>query len=98
MSAKHSTKVTIWGEEYSLRSDADPEHTKAVAQHVDAAIREVVGNATVNQSHKAAILAALSITHELFAERAARQAMAEEMRALSSELRRWLPPAKRGTA
>jgi cell division protein ZapA len=95
MATKHSTKVTICGEEYTIRSDASPEHTRAVAAHVDKAIRDVMGNASVTESHKAAILAALSITDDLFRERSEREAVAESMRSLSSELRRWLPPAKR---
>ena len=92
----NSTRVTICGEEYTLKSDVPPEHTRAVAAHVDAAIRQVMGSAAVVESHKAAILAALSITDELFRERAASDDMAEAMRALSSELRRWLPQGKRG--
>ena len=64
--SKHSTKVTICGDEYTIRSDVPPERTRAVAAHVDKAIREVMGSAAVVESHKAAILAALSITDELF--------------------------------
>ncbi len=94
--AKHSTRVTICGEEYTIRSEASPEHTRAVAAHVDKAIRDVMGNASVTESHKAAILAALSITDDLFRERGERAEMAESMQSLSSELRRWLPPGKRG--
>ncbi len=96
MSEKHVTKVRIVGEEYTIRSDVPPEHTRAVAAHVDAEIRRVMQGAAVVESHKAAILAALSITDELFTARAEREALAEQMRALSSELRRWLPPGKRG--
>lgn len=92
---RHSTRVTICGEDYTIRSDASPEHTRAVAAHVDRAIREVMGSAAVVESHKAAILAALSITDDLFRERSERTSLAETMRALSSELRRWLPPGKR---
>ena len=93
---KHSTRVTICGEEYNVKSDASPEHTRAVAAHVDAAIRGVMGSAALVESHKAAILAALSITDELFRERAGNVEMADAMDGLSSELRRWLPPGKRG--
>ena len=93
---KHSTRVTICGEDYTIRSDASPEHTRAVAAHVDKAIRDVMGSAAVVESHKAAILAALSITDDLFRERTERASLAETMQSLSSELRRWLPPGKRG--
>ena len=94
--SKHSTRVTICGEDYTIRSDVPPERTRAVAAHVDTAIREVMGSAAVVESHKAAILAALSITDALFQEREERENLAASMQALSSEMRRWLPPAKRG--
>ena len=42
------------------------------------------------------ILAAMSITDQLFRERAAQRDVAEEMQSLAGELRRWLPPGKRG--
>jgi cell division protein ZapA len=92
---KHSIKVTICGDDYSIRSDSPPEHTLAVAAYVDAKIREVLESATVVESHKAAILAALQITDELFRSRAEHGEMATAMESLSGELRRWLPPAKR---
>jgi cell division protein ZapA len=93
---KHSVRVQIFGEEYTLRTDADPAHTKAVAAYVDQAIRQVVDGGAVVESHKAAILAALQITDELFQARAADESTAARIQSLSGELRRWLPPAKRG--
>lgn len=92
----HSTRVRIVGEEYTIRSDVSPEVTRAIASHVDAAIRKVLESPAITDPGKAAILAAMSITDELFRERAAQEALADEMRGLSSELRRWLPPGKRG--
>ncbi len=94
----HSTKVRIVGEEYTIRSDVPPEHTRAIAAHVDQAIRRVLENPAITDPGKAAILAAMSITDELFRERAANEGVADEMRSLSGELRRWLPPAKRGSS
>ncbi len=94
--SSHSTKVRIVGEEYTIRSDVPPEHTKAIAAHVDAAIRRVLENPAITDPGKAAILAAMSITDELFRERAAQEEVSGEMQRLSSELRRWLPPGKRG--
>lgn len=92
----HSTRVRIVGEEYTIRSEVPPEVTRAIAAHVDAAIRKVLESPAITDPGKAAILAAMSITDELFRERAAQEEVAEEMRGLSSELRRWLPPGKRG--
>lgn len=93
----HSTRVRIVGEEYTIRSDVPPEKTRAIAEHVDAAIRKVLENPAITDPGKAAILAAMSITAELFAERERGQETAHRMQSLSGELRRWLPPAKRVT-
>lgn len=95
---KHSVRVQIFGEEYALRTDADPAHTREVAAYVDSAIRKIVESGAVVENHKAAILAALQITDELFKARAADEATAERIQSLAGELRRWLPPAKRGDA
>lgn len=92
----HSTRIRIVGEEYTIRSDVPPEHTKAIAAHVDAAIRRVLESPAITDPGKAAILAAMSITDELFRERATQDALTAEMTSLSGELRRWLPPGKRG--
>lgn len=93
--SKHSTRVTICGEDYTIRSDSPPEYTRAIAAYVDGKIREVLESASVVESHKAAILAALQITDELFEARKGQDEAAEAMRTLSGELKRWLPPAKR---
>lgn len=93
---RSTVKVTILGEEYSIRSDESPEHTRAVAEHVDATIRGLMNAGVVVESHKAAILAAMQITSELFKTREAPAELAERMRAISGEVRRMLPPQKRG--
>lgn len=96
MSRKSSVKVTIVGEEYTIRSDEPAEHTRAVAKYVDETIRSVMNAGATVESHKAAILAALQITDELFKTQDGREELAEHLRGLSSELRRLLPPGKRG--
>ena len=70
MSAKkNAVRVTILNEEYTIRSDTPPEHTRAVAQHLDQAIRQVMSSGAVVESHRAVVLAALQITAELLAAR-----------------------------
>jgi cell division protein ZapA len=96
---RSSVKVTIVGQELTIRSDASPEHTREVAAYVDKTIRAIMNSGAVVESSRASILAALQITDELFRARNAQRALNESMDALSSEVRRWLPPAKRsGTA
>lgn len=96
-SKKHVVKVRIVGEEYSIRSEAAPERVRQVADHVDHIIREVMAGSAVVETHRAAILAALQITEELFRARDDARALDRSMSALSGELRRLLPPAKRET-
>ena len=86
-SKRHSVRVTILNEEYAIRSDTSPEHTRAVAQYVDRAIRQVMSTGTVVETNKAAILAALQIAGELFEGRASAEELSRSMRALSDELR-----------
>ena len=93
---KTSVKVEILGESYAIRSDAAPEHTRAVAEHLDRSIRQILAGGSVIETNRAAILAALQITSELFLEREANQSITAAMQELSGEVRRLLPPAKRG--
>jgi len=93
---KTSIKVEILGESYAIRSEAAPEHTRAVAEHLDRAIRQILASGAVIETNRAAILAALQITSELFQEREATAAVTSAMQSLSADVRRMLPPAKRG--
>jgi len=95
-SKKTSVKVDILGESYAIRTEADPEHTRAVAQHLDRSIRQILASGSVIEANRAAILAALQITSELFQEREATAAVTSAMQSLSADVRRMLPPAKRG--
>jgi cell division protein ZapA len=92
---RHVAKVSIVGEEYTIRSDATPEHTKAVAAYLDREIRKVLGANSLIETHKAAILAAMQITDELFRERTTARDIEDQLRGLRNEVRHMLPPAKR---
>jgi cell division protein ZapA len=76
--SRHSVTVEIAGERHVLRSDASPEYTQSVAAHVDATIR-ALGLGNTLDHHRAAILAALTITDELFRAR-------QELNALRRDL------------
>jgi cell division protein ZapA len=88
-------KVTIGNEEYTLKSDRPPEYTRAVAEHVDRALKDVLSSGAMVETHKAAILAALAITDELFQERMASREVTERVTNLATDLCRVLPPVKR---
>ena len=93
---KHSVKVEILGESYAIRTEAAPEHTRAVAHHLDRSIRQILAGGSVIEVNRAAILAALQITSELFVAREASASIASAMQGLSAEVARMLPPTKRG--
>ena len=92
---KHTVRVTILNEEYAIRSDTSPEDTRAIAAHLDEAIRAVMSTGAVVDSNRAVVLAALQVTGELFETRAALDAATESMQTLGEYVRPLLPPAKR---
>jgi cell division protein ZapA len=99
MSAKKNlVRVTILNEEYAIRSDATPEHTRAVAAYLEDAIQRVLDTGSVVETNRATILAALQITGELFEARDGGNGsdITERLQSLSAEVRRLLPPTKRG--
>jgi cell division protein ZapA len=61
-----STRVNIYGREYSIRGDGDPTYVAEIAHFVDMRMREMTDNITMASTSKVAILAALNITDELF--------------------------------
>ncbi len=91
--AKQVVRVSIVGEEYAIRSEATPEHTRAVAAYVDDAIRRVMNSGGAVETRKAAILAALQITDQLFQAEQAAAAVTGTLQSLSGEVRRWLGSA-----
>jgi len=84
---RNAVRVTILNEDYNIRSDASVEHTQAVAQYVDRAIRQVMSSGMVVESNKAAILAALQIAGELFEARENSDELSRSIRSLSDETR-----------
>lgn len=65
----YSVTVRIAGEEHVIRANAEPDYTKDCARFVDERISEIRRQAGLIEGHKAAILAALSITDEFFQAR-----------------------------
>jgi cell division protein ZapA (FtsZ GTPase activity inhibitor) len=82
---RHTVAVEIAGEKHVLRSDVPPEYTRRVASHVDATIRALPGFQTL-EPFRAATLAALSITDELFHAREEIRRLREEAEHRTAEL------------
>ncbi len=82
-SPKASVTVRIAGEEHTIRANAEPEYTRRCAELVDQRIQKIRSQAGLIETHKAAILAALSITDELFG---AREELEEHRRRIASRV------------
>ena len=95
MSGYVPVKVSVAGEEVTIRSEQPAEHSRAVAQHVDESIRRIQEQSPMVDSGKAAILAALQIADELFRTRGDAERGSERLEQTMEEIRRMLPPAKR---
>ena len=74
--------VRIGGEDHTIRANVEPEYTRKCAEWVDGRIKEIKTQVGLIESHKAAILAALSITDEMF------QAQAQVEQIQDSSIRR----------
>ncbi len=79
-------RVTIFGEDYQIRTDLGEEYTRACARYVDEAIQEAHVGSRVPEPHKAAILAAMKITDELFRVRDEKEALERAIRDRLGEL------------
>ena len=81
----------IGGEEYTVRSDLTPEYTREVAGYVDQALKKVLAQGGLVETHKAAILAALDITNELFQAKKGEREVAARITALADDFAKMLP-------
>jgi cell division protein ZapA len=93
---KNVVTVHIGGDEYAIRTPAPPEYTRELAAYVDRAVHEVLSKSAMVQAHKAAILAALALTDELFQTRAElarlRAAVTARSERLAAEAEAAMPP------
>lgn len=80
MSDVKPVRVTIFGEEYQIRTELGEDYTRDCARFVDDAIQEAHVGGHTAEPHKAAILAALKITDELFRLRREKDALEEAVR------------------
>lgn len=64
-----SVTVRIAGEEHTIRANADADYTRACARFVDSRFQDIREKSGLVETHRVAILAALSITDQLFRAR-----------------------------
>ncbi|MSP62675.1 MAG: cell division protein ZapA [Myxococcales bacterium] len=77
---RRSVAVTIAGQRYMLKSDAEVEYVNSIAAFVDQKIGEVQRSTRQVGTHQVAILAALQIADDLFQERRRRAELRRKVR------------------
>lgn len=92
-SPRSSVTVRIAGEEHTIRANAEPDYTRRCARVVDERIQEIRGRSGLLEPHKAAILAALSLTDELLQAREELEAVRGRVGDRAGELRRRIDEA-----
>ena len=66
MESGQSTRVVIFGTEYSIKGDVDIETTRQVARYVNSKMAEINEHTASRDNVKIAVLSALNIAGELF--------------------------------
>ena len=92
-----AVEVMIGGHKLLVGSDHPADYTRQVAAHFDAALTRIRGALPTIDAHRAAILAGLAVTDELFQARQADQATVTRIDEVTETLARLLPPGKRGS-
>lgn len=98
MSVRHSVKITLGGAEFTVSSEHPPEYTREVAAYFDAVLARIRASLPSMDAHKAALLAGLSMTEELFQGRQGDGEQAARLATMRDRLARLLPPTRRGGA
>lgn len=62
----NNISVNIFGNEYSISGDAEPEEIKGYAQYLDAKLSELSTNTNIDSKYKLAILCSLNIIENMF--------------------------------
>jgi len=72
MSASNVVKVNILGQEYVIRTSADPAYIKEVGAYMNEKMNELIASGidANSQQLKIAVLAGMNITDELFGQKA----------------------------
>ncbi len=83
---KKSVRVNIWGIEYALKSEAEPQYLQELASFVDNKMRQLGENVKVNSQLKIAVLTALNIADELFRLRKKYEKLVEEIETTSDQI------------
>ena len=83
---KRSVSVQIAGLRYSLKTDEDERWVRSIAAYVDGKMRDVQKTTRTVDTQSAAVLTALQVAEELFAERRVARELRKSIREKSQSL------------
>lgn len=89
---KRSVAVTIAGQRFSLKSDADESYVQLLAETVDGRVRELQKRSRQAGLQEAAVLVALQLADDLLRERRRRADLRRKVREQAHRLLEQLPP------
>ncbi|HXK60310.1 MAG TPA: cell division protein ZapA [Acidobacteriota bacterium] len=93
--SERKTTVSIYGQDYHVRSSSSPEYIEQLAAFVDERMREVSELTPTVDTLKVAILAALNISDKYFTARRRLQAFEETVTEKAERMRATLDSALR---
>ncbi|GAB4331318.1 MAG: hypothetical protein Kow0037_07810 [Calditrichia bacterium] len=83
---KKAIKVNIFGFEYALRSDMEPEYLEELASYVDGKMKQLGESVQSKSQQKIAVLAALNIADEYFRLKRKHEKLVKEIEATSEKI------------
>jgi len=86
MGKERSIDIKVFGQTYTVKTDAEEEHIQQVARYVNEKIDEVLKKTRSVSTLNVAILTALNIADDLLKEREMRMALLREIEVKSKDL------------
>lgn len=86
MGKERSIEIKVFGQTYTVKTDAEEDHIQEVAKYVNEKMSEVLKNTRSVSTLNVAILTALNIADDLLKEREKRTAILREIEVRSKDL------------
>lgn len=86
MKEERVVEIKVFGQTFSVKTDAEEDHLQAVAQYVNEKMEEVLKKTRSVSTLNVAILTALNIADDLLKEKEQRKALVKEVEVKSKNL------------
>jgi cell division protein ZapA len=86
MRKERLVEIKVFGQTYTVKTDAEENHIQAVAQYVNEKMEEILKKTRSVSTLNVAILTALNIADDLLREKEKRKALFQEIEAKSKDL------------